>query len=82
VSIVRNGDAVDDVMRIALGNRAFFMAFDGTTAYIADASDWDAVDREMVGADAFDLAAVGGGVAEADNVAHFQPFFFGEASLL
>jgi hypothetical protein len=58
VSIVRNGDAVDDVMRIALGNRAFFMAFDGTTAYIADASDWDAVDREVRCAHAFDLAAV------------------------
>jgi hypothetical protein len=55
---VRNRDAVDDVMRITFGNRAFVMAFDGTTAYIANAGDRDAGDREVGGAYAFDLAAV------------------------
>jgi hypothetical protein len=45
-------------MRITFGNRAFVMAFDGTTAYIANAGDRDAGDREVGGAYAFDLAAV------------------------
>lgn len=63
VAFIRDCDAIDEMERIAFGNGAFFVPLDGTAADIAHAGDGDAVDREMGGADAFDLAAVGGGIA-------------------
>jgi hypothetical protein len=58
VSIVRNGDAVDDVMRIAFGNRAVVVSLDWTTAFVAYAGNGNAADREVRCAHAFDFAAV------------------------
>lgn len=63
VPVVGVRDGVDDVMWIAFGNGAVAMSRDWATAYIADAGDGDAVDCDVAGADAFDLAAVRGGVA-------------------
>ena len=56
--IVGNGNAVDDVTRIAFGNRAFVMSLDGTTALVTDAGDRYSVDRKIRGAHAFDLATM------------------------
>lgn len=58
MAVVGDGKAVDDVARIAFGNRAFIMSFDGTTAWVTDAGDRYAVDRNMRGADTFDLATM------------------------
>lgn len=67
---VSDGDSIDEVMQIALGNRAIFMSLDGTTAWIADAGDRNAVDRKMRCADAFDLATVARGVTETNGITH------------
>ena len=56
--IVGDGNAIDDVARIALGNRAFVMPLDGTTACVTDAGDRNSVDRKMRGADTYDLATM------------------------
>jgi len=56
--VVGNGNAVDDVARIAFSNRAFVMSLDGTTARITDAGDRDPVNREVRGAHTFDLATM------------------------
>jgi len=56
--IVGNGYAVDNVTRIAFGNRAFIMSLDGTTASIPDAGDRYFVDRKIRGAHTFHLATM------------------------
>ena len=56
--IVGDRNAVDDVAGVALGNRAFPMSLDGTTACVTDAGDRYAVDRELRGVHAFYLAAM------------------------
>jgi len=56
--VVGNGNAVDDVARIAFSNRAFVMSIDGTTARVTDAGDRDSVNRKVRGAHAFDLATM------------------------
>jgi hypothetical protein len=58
MSVVGNGNAVDDVARIAFGNRAFLMPLDGTTACVTDAGDRDFINREVRGAHTFDLATM------------------------
>ena len=70
-------DAIDDMMRVALGNGAVVVSFDGTTALITDTGNRDAADCEMRSAHTFDLAAVGGGIAETDDVAHGSAFLVG-----
>jgi len=75
--IVGNGDAIDDVRWVAFSNRTVVMARDRTAAYITNAGDRDAANREMRGAHTFDLAAVGRGVTETDHVAHFSAFLLG-----
>ena len=56
--IVGNGNAVDDVTRIAFGNRTFDMSLDGTTACVTDAGDRYSVDSKMRGAHTFNLATM------------------------
>lgn len=62
MSFISDGDAIDDVIRISFGNGAAVVAFDRTTANIADAGDCNAVDGEVICADTLDLAAMGSGV--------------------
>ena len=61
--VVSDRNIVDDVMRVAFGNRAVVVSLDWATAYIADTGDRDAVDREVSCTHALDLAAVRCGVA-------------------
>ena len=56
--IVGNGNAVDNVTRIAFGNRAFVVSLDGTTACVTDAGNRYSVDRKIRGAHTFDLATM------------------------
>lgn len=72
---MRYGDAIDDVVWIALCDRAVVMTFDRTTADIANAGNRDAADRKMMCADAFNLTSVRSRVAETDHIAHRSPFF-------
>jgi len=67
-------DTVDDVMRIALGNRADGVTRDGTAAHIPDAGDRDAVDREMLRTYAHDLATVRCRISKTNHIAHRLPF--------
>lgn len=62
-TIVGDRNPVDDVMRIAFGNRAVIVALDRATTHIANPGDRNAVDREVIRAHALDLAAVRGGIA-------------------
>jgi len=56
--IIGNGNAVDDMCRIAFGNRAFVMAFDGTTTKVTNAGNRDPFHREMRCADTLHFTAV------------------------
>ena len=67
-------DAVDDMMRIAFGNRADRVTRDRTTAHIPNAGDGNAVDRKMMGTYAHDLATVRRRVAKTNYVGHHSAF--------
>jgi hypothetical protein len=58
MSIVSDGDAIDDVTRIAFRNGAAVVTFDRAAAHIADARDCDAIDGEVICGGALDLAAM------------------------
>ena len=75
VPFIGDGNTIDDVMRIAFRNRAVVMSLDGTTANIAEACDRNAVNRDVGGAHTHDLAAVRGGVTEANDVTHRGPCY-------
>lgn len=74
---VGDGNAVNHVIRIAFGNGAVVVSLDGTTAYIADASDRDAVNREVGCAHTLDLPAMGRGVTETNHISHRSSFLLG-----
>jgi hypothetical protein len=77
---VGDGNAVSDVIWIAFGNGAVVMSLNGTTAYIADASDRDAVNRKVMRAHTLNLAAMRLGVTETNHISHWSPFFCGDVS--
>jgi hypothetical protein len=74
---VGDGNAVNDVIWIAFGNGAAVMPRDGTTAYIADASDRDAVNRKVICAHTLNFAAMRRGVTETNHISHRSTFLLG-----
>ena len=68
VSIVGDPDAVNGVMRIAVGDSA--VAVQRTCALVADTGNCNSIDREMSCRDARNFAAVASGVIQTDNVRH------------
>lgn len=67
---ISNRDALDKVARIAFSDRTSVMPLNGARASIAHASHRDAFDGVALGYHIDNLAAMGGIVAEADNVWH------------
>ena len=74
MSVIGNGNAINDVIRFSFGNGAVVMSFDRATAYIPDASDWNAVNRKVIRADTLDLTAMRRGVAKTNNISHGLTF--------
>ena len=72
--IVRDGNPVNDVVWVSFGNGAVVMSFDWATAYISNASDWNAINRKMICAGTLDLAAVRCGVAKTNHISHGLTF--------
>lgn len=68
MTIVSHGYAIDGVMGISLCDSDVPMQW--ARAFVADTGDSDSGDREMLGGDVHDLAAVAGGVVQADDVGH------------
>ena len=66
-------NAVNRIVRVALGDGAAAVARYRATAWITDASDGNALHREVTGGDTFDFSAIAGGVVQADHVAHGAP---------
>lgn len=73
--VIGDGNAVNDVIWFAFRNGAVVMFFDGATAHIPDASDRNAVNREMICAGTLDLAAMRRGVAKTNHISHGLTFF-------
>jgi hypothetical protein len=63
VSGIRDSNAINDMAKIAFGNRTVVMSFDRTCAVVTNASNSDAIDSKMRCAHIHDLAAVGSGIA-------------------
>ncbi len=78
VPIVGDGNPVNDVVWVSFVNGAFVMSFDGATAYIPNASDWNAINRKMICAGTLDFAAVRCGVAKTNHISHGLTFVCGE----
>ncbi len=74
VPIVGDGNPVNDVVWVSFGNGAFVMSFDGATAYIPNASHWNAINRKMICVGTLDLAAVRCGVAKTNHISHGLTF--------
>lgn len=74
MSVVGDGNAINDVIRLSFGNGAAVMPFDGATAYIPDASDRNAVNRKMICAGTLDLTAMRRGVAKTNHISHRLTF--------
>jgi hypothetical protein len=68
--IVGDSNSVNDVVWFPFGNGAVVVSFDGATAYIPDARDWNAVNRKMICAGTLDLAAMRSGVAKTNHISH------------
>lgn len=81
MSLVGDCDVVDDVALLSFRDRAVVMALDGTTACIANAGNWFAIDPEMICAYAHDLAAMGCRITETNYVAHRSALFLGQGLL-
>lgn len=68
VTIVGHGHAIDRMTRFTFDDGALTVC--RTDALVTDAGNGDAADREVGRGDAGDLAAVAGGVVQADDVRH------------
>lgn len=68
MAVVGDGDSVDCVAGIALGD--FAVAMQRARAFVADTGDSNAGDSEMRGFDLYDLAAMASGVVQTDYVGH------------
>jgi hypothetical protein len=72
VTIEGNPLAVDEVVRRPGRNRAAIVTRDRATAGVAHARHWHAMNLEVGGTAADHLAAVGGGIAQPDDVSHWS----------
>lgn len=72
--VVGDSNAVNNVVWFAFGNGAVVMSFDGATAYIPDASDWNAVNCKIIRADTLDLAAMRCRIAKTNHISHRLTF--------
>lgn len=72
MAVVSNGDSVDGVIRLTFSNGA--IPVKRTSAFVADACDGNASDREMGSGDARDFATMAGGVVQTNDVGHGLDF--------
>ena len=72
--VVGDSNPVNDVVWFAFSNGAVVMSFNGATAYISDASDRNAVNREMICIGTLDLATMRCGIAETNHISHRLTF--------
>ncbi len=68
VALVGHGDAIDLVMGMTFDDGAILVTLLRATAGVAYTGHGNAIDLEVRGADAGDLAAVGGGVTETNEL--------------
>lgn len=66
--IVRNSDAIDNMMRVAFDDRAITVY--GASAFVADPGNGDTAHGKSGGCDVDNLAAVGVRIIQADDVTH------------
>lgn len=68
--VVRNSDAIDNMMRVAFDDRAITVYRAST--FIADTGNGDAAYRKSGGRDVDNLAAVAMRIVQTDDVAHVR----------
>ena len=68
MALIRNTDAVNGVVRIALGDSA--VAVKRTSALVANTGNCNSTDRELSCRYARNFAAVASGVVQSDDVRH------------
>ena len=68
MSVVRNSDAIDNMMRVAFDDRA--IAVYRASTFVADTGNGDTAYRKSGGRDVDNLAAVTVGVIQTDDVTH------------
>jgi hypothetical protein len=68
MSVVRNSDAIDNMMRVAFDDRA--IAVYRASTFVADTGNGDTTHSKSGGRDVDNLAAVTVGVIQTDDVTH------------
>ena len=66
-------NAVNRIVRVALGYGAAAVARHRATAWVTDASDGNALHGKVAGGDTFYFSAMAGGIVQANDVAHGAP---------
>ena len=68
MAVISNWPAIDRMRGLALHNSA--VTVDRACTFVANAGDGDATNDERRSSDGSDLAAVAGGIVQADDVRH------------
>lgn len=64
----------DDVIGVAFHHFRYAVSGNWTAALVSHANDSNAVDKIIAGTGGYDLASMGGRIAESDNVGHDDSF--------